>query len=180
MTTAKMTIPKKTRTYKAAVVICDTREPWPHPWKIAVGGRVAAVVRQKLDVGDFTVAGLENILMIERKSLSDLYKSLGKDRGRFIRMIQRADEKNIRERYLVVECDLSQLYQRFWFSKICPKAIRMTLVSLTTNFNIKVIFAGNAIDAGRFSKDIMEKMHQYAQDGKFGPIAGYTYGTTDE
>ena len=166
------------KTYKAAVVICDTREPWPHPWKIPVGDRIAAIVRQKLDVGDFTVAGLESVLMIERKTLNDLYKSLGKDRVRFIKMLQRVQKQDIKERYLLVECTLNQLYQRFWFSKISPKAIRMTLVSLATNFGIHVIFATDALTAGRFAKDILEKVHQYAQDGKYGPLMGI--GTMQE
>ena len=53
------------------MVICDTREPWPHPWAQWMPETVR-LRRGALETGDFALAGIEDGALIERKSVSDL------------------------------------------------------------------------------------------------------------
>lgn len=74
-------------------VIIDTREqaPW-HFSGISSGGKtliVPLITGESLPTGDYSVRGCESRLLIERKSLSDAYGSIGSGRERFEREMER-------------------------------------------------------------------------------------------
>lgn len=67
-------------------VVVDTREQKPYRFP-----GISNVVRKKLNVGDYTHEGFEDVYSVERKSLEDLARSVtGDDRDRFEAEIQRA------------------------------------------------------------------------------------------
>lgn len=69
-------------------IIVDSREQKPFPF---VGKYYVDTVTipGALQVGDYSLAGLESHIAIERKSLADLVQCLGRDRDRFEREILR-------------------------------------------------------------------------------------------
>ncbi len=81
--------------------IVDTREQSPldlAPLRVEVG---------TLDTGDYTAKGLEHVVRIERKSLSDLVGCVGRERARFEREVQRLLAFPVR--VLIVEATWEQV-----------------------------------------------------------------------
>ena len=70
-------------------VLCDTREPWPHPWQKWLPSHVT-LERMALDTGDFALAGLPDAAVVERKTVSDFLGCLTSDRERFERELARS------------------------------------------------------------------------------------------
>lgn len=101
--------------FEDITAIIDTREQTPAPlspmrWR-----------RGTLVTGDYSVAGLEDVVAIERKSASDMLGCIGRDRERFDREIQRLLGYPCRA--IVVEAGW-QFFERgdFGKSKITPAA----------------------------------------------------------
>ena len=60
-----------TRRIPKPVVIVDTREQAPFEFA-GLSNWIGGTVRRKLDVGDYSIVGMERVLRMERKSLTDL------------------------------------------------------------------------------------------------------------
>jgi DNA excision repair protein ERCC-4 len=81
------------------VVLVDCREKAPYPF---TGFRADAREDRRpllvptrtatLAAGDYSLAGLESAVAVERKSLSDLYRTVGQERKRFERELARLDD----------------------------------------------------------------------------------------
>ena len=70
-------------------ILIDSRESLdPHPWATYFSADVE-IVRGTLETGDFALAALTEGVVVERKSTQDAYSSLGRDRERFTRELQR-------------------------------------------------------------------------------------------
>ncbi len=59
------------------MIIRDTREQKGKGWKFRASANCLGVEEIKLDVGDYAIKGLEDTIMIERKTLGDLWGTLG-------------------------------------------------------------------------------------------------------
>jgi ERCC4-type nuclease len=68
---------------------CDTREPWPHPWRRWLPSHVE-LERATLDTGDFALAGLPDGAIVERKTVSDFLGCMTSNRERFERELARS------------------------------------------------------------------------------------------
>ena len=99
---------------ESLIAIVDTREQ--HPWDLAPLKTQAGT----LDTGDYTLAGCENVVRIERKSLEDLLACVGRERERFDREIQRLLAFPVR--ILIVEATWAQIEAGQWRSKVTPEA----------------------------------------------------------
>ena len=98
-------------------VVIDTREqlPWTFGglWSdsSARGGRRPIVVDQRvatLQQGDYSLVGHESQVAIERKSLADLFGTLGQGRERFERELARLAELD--RAAIVIEASLGQIF----------------------------------------------------------------------
>ena len=69
------------------IVLCDTREPWPHPWA-ALLPQGWALERASLETGDFVLASHPHGAVIERKTPSDMAGCIGTGRERFERELR--------------------------------------------------------------------------------------------
>lgn len=84
-------------------IIIDTREQKPLLFsglKIR-GASSLPCIDCKLDVGDYSIQGMEAEVFIERKSAADMYGTLFQGRERFERELERA--KDHKHKYLVIE-----------------------------------------------------------------------------
>jgi hypothetical protein len=89
-----------TRQIPKPVALIDTRERSPFDFS-RFPNWIKEEKRQKLKVGDYSVEGMENLLALERKSLSDLMSTLMQHRPRFFKMCEQLAE--YRWRALIVE-----------------------------------------------------------------------------
>lgn len=73
-------------------VLCDTREQAPFAFAAIDGFEVIPKRFTTLPTGDYSIAGYQNRITIERKSVADFYHSIGSDRERFEREMLRLAE----------------------------------------------------------------------------------------
>jgi ERCC4-type nuclease len=143
-------------------IIVDTREQ--HPWAFDHMEKTVS----KLDTGDYSLRGLENIFCIERKgSVSEFANNITEKR--FKDVIDRMS--TIQHAFLLLEFDLedvliypvgSNVPKRMWDRlKISPKFILKHLIELQILHNIKVIFCGDASNAEKMAISIMRKVYEY-------------------
>lgn len=90
-------------------ITVDTREQTPYTFASPLRvGRHTYTVRHAtgtLTSGDYSLAGHEHAVAVERKSLADLYGTLGKGRARFVRELERLAAYTFAA--VVVEAELS-------------------------------------------------------------------------
>jgi len=101
--------------------VVDTREQLP--FDLAP----LSVVRGSLPTGDYSVAGLEHEVAVERKSLPDLVLCVGSERERFEKEIQRL--MAYPARLLIVEATMAQLELGQWRARITPNQVTSSLLS---------------------------------------------------
>jgi|LauGreDrversion4_2_1035121.scaffolds.fasta_scaffold00486_3 ERCC4-type nuclease len=147
--------------YNNFKVIIDTREQ--QPWEFE---RIAYANR-KLDTGDYSVEGYENLLCIERKkSVSEIANNVTEKR--FKDVIERM--KQYKYSFLILEFDLEDIYRypvgsnvpkRMWNRlKITPGFIIKNLLELQLQHNIHVVFCGDASNASKIALTLMKKVYE--------------------
>lgn len=70
------------------VVLVDTREQSPLDFSRFTGW-FGGIERKALALGDYSVAGLEDVCVVERKNLDDLIHSFTADRSAFVERLRR-------------------------------------------------------------------------------------------
>ena len=126
----------------APCIIIDTREQHP----LAFANLPTTI--GSLDTGDYSVAGLEHLIAVERKSLDDLLACCGRERDRFKRELQRL--RAYRFRLLVIEADAAELEAGAWRSTLQPNHVLGSLAAWTAQYGLAVWLAGTHEAAGRF------------------------------
>jgi ERCC4-type nuclease len=123
------------------VAIIDTREQIP--LDVSPLGAEAGT----LTTGDYSVKGLENVVAVERKSLTDLLGCIGTERERFEREIQRMLAYPTRA--LIVESTWQEVEAGAWRSKVTPAAAVGSLLGWIAS-GVPIILAGDHDRAGRY------------------------------
>jgi DNA excision repair protein ERCC-4 len=102
-----------------------------------------ASVRGTLQTGDYSVAGLEDLFSIERKTVSDLVgRCLGDNRERFERELHRLRSYRFK-RLLVVGSEAEILAGRY-HSNIKPNAVLATVFAFEMRYDLPVVFVPTA------------------------------------
>ena len=128
-----------TRQIPKPVVLIDSRERYPFNFN-RFPNWIADQKKQKLNVGDYSVQGMENLLTIERKSLSDLITTLMQQRPRFFRLCEKMTK--YRWRALFVEASYEDIKSPYGeYTKAHPNAVSGTLDALEAKFGIPVVYA---------------------------------------
>ena len=140
--TSEITIGKTRKPTWAApfTIVIDTREQRPFRFlslpagKSRGGGTIAVKTERKfLSSGDYSLLGLEKEVAIERKSKADLYTSLGQERKRFEREVQRLNEYNFAA--IVIEADWASILHVSPFpSLLRPDVVQATILSWSTKY----------------------------------------------
>lgn len=147
-------------------ILIDDREGAPYGF-----GRILADARDgnrpiyvpkrfsRLETGDYTIDGLEDQIAIERKSLADLYNTLGQGRQRF-----EAEHKRMAEiiaaggeAAVVIESDWSRiLLEPPDESRLNPKTVHRTWVNWWLRYGVAWITASDRDLAERTVFRILE------------------------
>jgi hypothetical protein len=152
-------------------VLIDTREkPANRLFAASESGdkSVAAYIEQKVDAGDYTVAEIPNLVVIEKKQDGkELYTNFILKKERFMREVERM--RAFKHKYILIQ----QTYDEFidpknWkyvrrttrarFAAIA--AVETWLISLAQTENIQFIFAGKK-NAPRIARKILVKTYEW-------------------
>lgn len=149
-------------------VVVDTREQARYdfsaiPARVADGGGVVIVptVRYTLKSGDYSIATWEDRVAVERKSLEDLYGSLGRNRNRFKREIVRLNELEFAA--VVVEADWAALkdpdkHRAVWHSTLNSASVIGTIMAWDQRYrNVSWYFPGTRSEAEIATYQILER-----------------------
>lgn len=145
-------------------VIVDTRERTP--WSIETSS-VGEVFRQKLDTGDYSIQGLENLLCIERKkNVAELATNISQPR--FWDEMKRM--KKYEYRYLILEFSIddvrtfpvgSDVPESRWETlKVKGPYIMKKISEIQVDYNIDVVFCGDVDNARWVATNIMKRVHE--------------------
>lgn len=141
-------------------IIVDTREQ--QPWEFSH----YATSKNKLDTGDYSIEGLENIVTIERKkSVNEFANNITEKR--FKDWTQRLSE--IEFAFVLLEFSLtdilrypigSNIPKKLWDKiRISPNYIIKNLLELNLHYNIKVMLCDNAANAEHMAEQIFKRIY---------------------
>jgi hypothetical protein len=142
-------------------IIVDTREQQPWSFEHYI------TANKKLDTGDYSIAGMENIIAVERKkSVNEIANNITE--SRFTDVISRLS--SIKYPFMLMEFDIediliypigSNLPKKLWDkTRITPQFIMKNVLEWQLYHNIKVIFCGSASNAEKIAKYIFDKIYK--------------------
>ena len=129
-----------TRRIPKPIVIVDSREQAPFEFK-GLGNWIGGTTKRCLDAGDYSIVGMERLLRLERKSLSDLITTLMQWRERFFERC--ALLARFRYAAILVEAsyeDVKSFYDESLCTSAHPNAVSGSLDALEARFGIPVIY----------------------------------------
>lgn len=135
------------------ILLVDSREQRPLPLTRFPIERVG------LSVGDYGIKGFSDwenpAFILERKSLPDLCASLGRERERFLREVEKM--RGFRFRGLVIEAAVDEVECSQYRSLISPSAVLGTLDALSVRAGVHVFWCRDAFGAARRVESLAEK-----------------------
>ncbi len=138
-------------------IIVDTREqtPWAFPPDVEITSK-------KLDAGDYSLAGFEQLVAIERKSLNDMLGCITSGRERFIRELQRLRGYNTKA--VIIESTIAEVQMNKYRSKVHPNAVIGSICSWQSRYGVPFIWAHNReISAGVCQTILRDCLKRYTQ-----------------
>lgn len=136
-----------------ATIVIDTREQEPHSFD----PRLAAAVRRALPAGDYSVAGLENTVAVERKSLDDFVSTVIHSRPRFREELRKL--AGYRAACVVVEASVADVLLQRYRGEAHPNAVVGSALSVILDFGVPVFFCGNRQAACQFVQAYLLAAH---------------------
>jgi len=119
----------------AFTIVIDRREQTP--WTF---GPDARTVMGTLTSGDYSIAGLQERVAIERKSLPDLVSCITTGRDRFKRELHRL--RGFDCRAVVVEATVSDILAHSYRSKTHPNSVIGSVLSWQVRYGVPFVWAG--------------------------------------
>ena len=119
-------------------LIIDTREQAP----LDFTPYDCMVERGSLATGDYSLAGLEDLVAVERKSLPDLVSCLlGDNRTRFERELARG--RGLDLFLVVVEASMQDVVENRYRSQMRPHAVLQSILAFQVRYKVPFVWAGN-------------------------------------
>ncbi|OGP64049.1 MAG: hypothetical protein A2169_02405 [Deltaproteobacteria bacterium RBG_13_47_9] len=119
----------------------------------------AGTIRKRLPIGDYTLLGMENEVIVERKTVPDLVKSIIQERGDFIRKCERLSA--FKKKCMVIEGSMACLKTPYEDSMAHPNAVFGSLMAAQERWDIPVYFLDNFLLAEEFVASMLSKYHAY-------------------
>lgn len=148
-------------------IIIDTREQRPFDFS-AFG---AETMTGNLPTGDYSIAGMENLVSVERKELSDMLNCLGSERERFFRELDRL--RGYEAAAIVIESPLAAIMAGRYRSRITPQSAIQSLIAIQAQYRLPVFFAKDRTEAEayvfhflRHFQNMIERRYRAAITGR--------------
>lgn len=147
------------------MIYCDTREKYPLQFDMYN----IPYQSKKLDTGDYTFAGYEDVVCIERKrTVCELALNIGSDWKRFSAELERM--QYFTHKYILCEfspadierypnCKCVPISKRK-FIKIRPQFIQKRIDDIQDQFNIIFFFCQNTVEAEQKVVELYETIYQ--------------------
>ena len=140
-------------------ILVDTREQRPFTFEHE---RYDVQIQPgTLSVGDYSLAGLQDKVAVERKSLPDLVGCLGRERERFERELQRGAALDAFA--VVVEAAWADLAGGNFRSQLNPHAACQSVLAFMARYRVPFLFAGSRAAAEYAAWGFL---HQYIGDAR--------------
>lgn len=114
-------------------VIVDTREQNPLSFR-RFRGWFAGIESRALKLGDYSVAGMEESCVVERKDLSDLVHSFSENRSVFVARLRRMSA--LPHSLMVITAPLSQVKSAYPYGGVNPNQVTQSLVALLAGLRL--------------------------------------------
>ena len=115
------------------VILVDTREQTPFDFS-RFEGWFAGIEKRALKIGDYSVAGLEDHCVVERKSLADLIHSLTTERSVFVGRLRLMSRYS--NRLLVVTAALSDVKSSQTCISANPNRVTQSLIAVLAGLQV--------------------------------------------
>ena len=125
------------------IIVVDSREQNPYhlaPMRTSTQG---------LATGDYSVAGLEEVVCVERKELGDLISCIGPGRERFKRELQRMAAYPAR--CVVVEASWKDLASGNYRSRLSAESATNSIAAWTGQYAVPFMMLGDRSSAEKFT-----------------------------
>jgi len=118
------------------VAIIDTREQNPLSFR-RFRGWFADIEERALPLGDYSVSGMENSCVVERKDLGDLICSFTSNRAVFISRLRRMSERA--HSLLVITASLTEIKSEYPYRAASPNRITQSLIAVLAGLRVPFI-----------------------------------------
>ena len=142
---------------EGVVIAIDTREQEPYgfdPTRVSV-------IRRALPAGDYSLAGRETDVAVERKTLEDFVSTALHARERFARELRRLASYDFA--CVVVEASMEDVLQHRYRSAAHPNAVFGATLSILIDHRVPVFFCGDRQLACRFVEGLLCRYHRKVQ-----------------
>lgn len=140
------------------IVVVDTREQEPYSFP----PERFLTKRHALPAGDYSLAGLEHMVAIERKTAEDFVHTVIRDRDRFRRELVRLAEYD--RACVVVEAGLDDILSGVYRCGAHPASVVGAALSIIVDYGVPVYFCSNRQCACRFSQEYLMRYYRRSQD----------------
>ena len=140
-------------------LIIDSMEQKPYSFK-AFRKWFVAIERRKLPAGDYSIAGLEDRVAVERNSLQDRFNCCSPYHSReaFVRACERLSKLDFAA--LVIEGSITKILRGNEFSVMHPNAVFGTIQALAVRWRIQPWFAPSRALAEEITACLLHKACQ--------------------
>ena len=131
---------------KDFTIVIDTREQQPYTFS-------CATVEHALDAGDYSIAGCESQIAVERKSLADFVRTVIHERQRFQSELEKLAEYTLA--CIVVEADLDDVLRGLKQSDlrmVTPAAVLGSALHIAMRYRVPVYWCGSRQAACAFTE----------------------------
>ncbi len=119
----------------------------------------AGTIHKRLRIGDYTILGMEDEVVVERKTLPDLVRSIIQERKDFIKKCEGLSV--FEKKCIVIEGSTTSLKTPYEDSQTHPNAVFGSLLAAQERWDIPVYFLDNFLLAEEFVASMLSKYHAY-------------------
>ena len=129
----------------AITYVIDTREQKPYEF---TNSESVSTVHRKLDAGDYSAVGYENVVAVERKSLDDFAQTVIRDWDRFHRELKKL--QTYKAACIVVEASIKDIVKNRYRVNAVPNSVIGRAMSICVDYNIPLYFLNNRAECSFF------------------------------
>lgn len=139
-------------------IIIDSREQLPYNFQSITP--TPRITIKTLKTGDYSIEGFECHIAVERKSLPDLFGSVGHDRERFEREFGRLALLDYAA--LVIESDFMDVFTNPpEYSRMNPKAVFRTVLAWGIKYKVQIFWGHDRKMSEKITYIILENFLKY-------------------